>query len=399
MSYINDSFADSSDSELYSPDFSLLRKETGKTTRRTFSSELKNPTLEIERYSDENDMIPITNVDDLIEDFGIYTGTTEMILRKENSFANVKDALELYSTKVTKTYDSKSNLEKHIYTVPVVKYIKNQNPPHQKSFQSKTKNLDTPFDFRKKEEFIIIGDNKYSCDKIYKPHGGMFIPFVPIVPDTYKIGIPDKTQYHRVEKSSFVKNVFTIAFPFATKISGFAMSAEAFKYENVHSTTFHCHRLCTRPNHLIRVLSNNPGFIKTFCFSFRSPDTRGKWIDMGKFDGMKSLFSRELISFDEILIKEFRISVVDYEGNINRIRIEPFGKMISPEAIDSSTIEYTLYTPRDGHYLRRFEKRAVFVRGRSGKCDCSMCRPRGSKGLYKEKCQTMYQMCQPTNDV
>lgn len=388
MSFSNDSV---SDSELYFPDFTLVRKNTGHTKRRTFPySDATNTKLDISRQPDENDMIPVTDVDDLLSDFEIAAGTTELTLRKANTFANVKEALELYSTEVTKTYDSKTNLEKHIYCVPVVGYLKNSITSNTKSSNHKSQSNTSDSEMSRKERFIIIDNHKYSCDKVYKPHSGMYIPFV--IPNIPEVELSPQMQYFRISKTSFEGNTFTFTLPIPMRISGFAMRAEPFKYNYVHSTAFHCNHKCQKQKHSIRVLSNNPGFIKKFDLSFRSPDTQGKWVEMGKFDGSKSIFSHDLIQFDEILTKEFRITVTDYEGNIEKIRVEPFGKMISSNQIDSSTVTYTLHTPRDGHYVRKYEKRSDFIKGYTG-CDCSTCRPHAkAKGVYKQKCKMMYQI-------
>jgi len=396
MSFSNDSVSDSElyapENELYAPDFSLVSRKNGHTKRRTFPyRDVTDSKLEIERFTDENGLVPVTDVDELFSEFEISTGTTELTLSKSNKFNDVKDALEMYSTSVTKTFDSKSNMQKHIYSVPVVGYIKGH--VGQKALTNKGNTAE----IHKKERFIIIDDHKYSCDKTYKPHAGMYIPLV--FPSIEEVSIPEDSQYFRIDKISFETNTFTFTLPTPIKMTGFGLRPEIFKYEKIHSTAFHCDQKCQKDKHCINVLSNNPGFIKRFELSFRSPETNGKWVELGKFNGSKSIFSHDLITFDETLIKEFRVNVIEHEGNIEKIRVEPFGKMIYSNTIEeTSSVTYTLYTPRDGHYVRRFEKRSDYVMGYSG-CDCAICRPRAkAKGVYKKKCQMMHDVYSAMDD-
>lgn len=389
MSFTNDSV---SDSELYVPDFSLVSRKNGHTQRRTFPyREVTDSKLEIYRYTDEFEMIPVTDVDDLFSEFEISNGTTELTLSKANKFNDVRDALEMYSTSATKTFDSKSNMDKTVYDVPVVGFVKGYI-----SQKTQIKKDDSP-EIHRKERFIIIDDHKYSCDKTYKPHAGMYIPLV--FPSVESVCIPEDSQYFRLSKNSFDKDIFTCTLPIPFKMSGFSLRPEIFKYEKIHSTAFHCDQKCKKDKHCINVLANNPGFVKRFELSFRSPETGGKWIELGKFDGSNSIFSHDIITFDETLVKEFRINVIEHEGNIEKIRIEPFGKMISSNAVDeSSSVTYTLYSPRDGHYVRKFDKRSDYVMGYSG-CDCAICRPHAkAKGVYKKKCQMMHDVYSAMND-
>ena len=396
MSFPNDSF---SDSELYFPDFCLTSKKNSHTQRRTFPyNEMKNTFLEIVRSTDDKELVPVTDVDELFTDFEISNGITDITLSKANRFNDVKEALELYSTTETKTFDSKTNMQKQIFTVPVVRYVKSNLKSHIKSHSEKKFNEKYEMEeIHEKERFIVIGDHKYSCDKTYKPHAGMFIPIV--FPSPTDVCIPDDSQYFRIEKVSFDSNTFTFTLPTPVKLRGFSLRPKSFKYEKIHSTEFHCNHKCQKDKHCINVLSNNPGFIKKFDLSIRSPETHGKWVEMGKFDGSKSIFSHDLITFDETFVKEFRVSVIEFEGNIEKIRVEPFGKMIySNTVVESSSVTYTLYTPRDGHYVRKFEKRSDFIKGYTG-CDCGICRPHGkAKGAYKKKCQMMFDLYSQAND-
>lgn len=376
--FTNDSF---SDSALYCPDFILTKKENGHTMRRIFQcNEMKETQLEIVRHSDDKKMIPITDIDKFLSENNISLGITKLTLGKANKFNDVKDALELYSSKVTRTYDSKMYFEKHTYTVPIIGYTKEYD---RGNIDKKPKSKMETNECHKKERFIIIDNCKYLCDKKYKPHAGMYIPLIfPFFDD---IKIPDDSQYFRVEKSSFNNNIFTYILPMPTMISGISLRSGIFKYKKIHSTTFKCINNCGKDNHNINVLSNNPGFIKCFELSFRSPETKGKWIELGKFNGSNSIFSHDLITFDETLIKEFRVTVLESEGNIEKIRIEPFGRMIFSNSIDeSSFVTYTLYTPRDGHYVRRFEKHSNYSTGKYHKSKCY-------KKLHEKKHQsTLY---------
>lgn len=385
------SFDSFSDSELYAPDFFVKTRKNGNTMRKTFPYiEFTNLKLEIIRFADDKELVPVTDIDDFFSEFEIFVGKTELTLSKSNKFNDVKDALDMYSTSVASTFDSKTNMEKHIYTVPVVGYVKGQNT-EKKTINTNTTNYT---DISRKERFIIINDHKYSCDKIYKAQSGIYVPL--ILPSIDEVSIPDDSQYFLVSKITLNSNTFTFTLPKSFKINGLSLRPESFKYEKIHSTAFKCNQKCKKDKHHIKVLSNNPGFIKSFELSYRSPNTGGKWIDIGKFNGSKSIFSHDLITFDETLMNEFRVNVIEYEGNIEKIRIHPFGKMISSHPIDKiSCVTYILYTPRDGHYVKMFEKRSNYIKSNK---DSDFLIPHSkAKGMYKKKSHYTHDVYNDTN--
>jgi hypothetical protein len=385
---------------LYCPDFTVTRRPKNHTTTRVMGYDIyEQPNLSIQRPPTDNGLLPITEIDDLFGDGLTTYCQQEITLSKRDLFLSVQDALDTFATTMKKTYDVNTNMDTRVYTVPIIGFLDirtksddtfgTNSAYFQKSSYRTTKKHDIP---EPRERFIIIDGDTYSKWNTYKRHGGKYVPLnIPADFDkNLSHFLNENEQTFRVSNVSNTKSGITITLPKETELSGLSLHPEEMRFEQIHSTTIHCHGNCTKAKHCISCLKNDPGYLITFKMFIRSSLTDGQWLSLGTFAGNNSIYDSTRISFDSILVKEIKIVPLNYNKSFDKIRLFPIGPSISSASVsDDVFVTYTLMTPRDGKYLKHFDKTIDKKRYTIG-CNCGLCNPtRNGKGTYKEKCRNM----------
>ena len=397
--------------DLYCPDFSVVRRPTSHTTVRAksyFFGEEPEILVTIKRLSTgDAQMIPITEVDNFLNVGNVKIGEKAITLGRHNVFNDFIDALEKFSTHVVSSYNKQTMRDLRIYTVPVTDYIKTTNANLSQSsgcniFSTKSTIPVDINDDGPRERFIIINGALYSTLKTYKRNGKNFIPYKIPVPNQPTLS--DKEQSFRITKTTTTRDSITMTFHRPTNIHSVFINPENMQFELVHTDMIHCHQRCTKTaKHCINVLKNDPQFLKRFETWYRSPNTDGQWVKIGTFNGSTSMFDTVRVDFDEVIAKEIRIVPVSYHigcelstdnskrknsYGFDKISIMCVGQTISQTPIvDDLFVTYSVYMPRDGKYIQRFDKvkQGLYFRDSDG-CRCCKCTGHG-KGYYKDKCR------------
>ena len=395
--------------QLYCPDFTVTRCPTKRTVKRNanYFDVYENPVLYISRPQIDSSMIPVTDVDDFIDDkfvnrenSGIMNYVNPSIILRKNNTRNIVEALEMFATHLNKSYDSSTNMDKTEYIVPIVGFLNNnQNKTSSLYNDARSSHHTSSSDMtQKKERFVVINNDLYSCMKTYKPHCGRYVPLN--IPENFTQSmmnvpdIPENTQTYRVSKKTLNKSDIYITMANEVRLSGLSVYPEEMYFKKIHSTAFHCNDKCTKNKHCITCLDNDPGYLTSFKMMIRSSDTNNQWILVGTFAGNCSMFDSTLISFDEMLVKEIKITPITYHNSFEKARLWPVGAKISSVCIsDDSYVTYTVLTPRDGKYLKRFDKHFKFDSA-TFMCNCSGCigGSNNGKGAYKKKSFMMRDM-------
>jgi hypothetical protein len=282
-----------------------------------------------------------------------------------------------------------SNIIKITYDVPITGFVKNNNSYNSYKTRHFKKNLSRKIENpQKRERFIMIGDQIYSCLKTYRPYGNGYV--VLNIPANFLSipEIPSNSQTFRITKKKVTKNDITFTLPSHVKLNSIRIQPEGLQFVQVHSTAFNCHGNCTKNKHCITVLENDPGYLSEFKMMIRSPFTNNEWISLGSFVGNNSIFDSTIVSFDEITVKEMRIIPTSYHKSFDKIILNPIGNRIVKNNISSDTVTYAMYISRDGSYIDTYTKYHKYHTGVQGyRCRCSYCQC--SKGLYKQKCFDM----------
>ena len=382
--------------ELYCPDFTVTRRPTKHTVKTSLNTHgFTDPELAIDRPYDE-EMIPVTEVDDLSHIIPVVSNYVEnVVLSKKDTFNTVQEALEYYCTKKTQSYNVYSNIVEISYEVPITGYVnKSKSVDTRRSKKIQIRENNKP---QKRERFIVVGDQMYSCLKTYKPHGNGYV--VLNIPANFfsvsKLDIPNNSQTFRIAKKTVTKNDITITLPAPVKLNSISIQPEVALFSKVHSTAFNCHGICTKDKHCITVLDNDPGYLSAFKMMIRSPDTNNEWISLGSFAGNNSIFDSTIVSFDEITVKEMRIIPTSYHKSFDKIVLNPIGNRIVKNTVSSDTVTYVLHIARDGAYIGTYAKYHKYDKAVHG-CGCRYCIDlHTNKGLYKKKCQ---EMCREMRD-
>jgi hypothetical protein len=389
--------------DLYCPDFTLCRRPSKHTTCRiTYSWNLYDEhEISISRPNSGSNMIPITQIDNLLDLNDICMKDIDIALGKRNKFFTFRDALETFATEVMQTYDQRTNMDTFKYTVPVSGFLSSNTNTSNfgiNSFYLKKSesNIHTNTDFSApREKFIIIDGEKYSTFKIYKYANGRYVP-INISASYYPTPIVNEgEQTIRVAKLNCTKTSITYTLPTDTEMSGFSLHPESCQFDYVHTTSFKCHGSCTKKKHTIKYLKNDPGFLMSFKVFIRSSSTDGQWISLGTFSGNTSYNDSTRVSFDSIMVKEIRIVPIKYHKSFEKIQLYPIGPSITTNPTsDELFVTYSLMVPRDGKYMRRFSKVCDKFKGYTDViCNCGQCSGRRTgKGTYKEKCRNMFDM-------
>ena len=391
---------------LYCPDFTLTRRPVKHTTIRCkgYNTYIQ-PVLDITRpYDAIDNHIPITEVDDLSGLSHFWRNEKEISLGKYNMFRTIEDALDTYASSMKKTFDVSTNTDIRTYTVPIIGYLDNRSTfdstfgTDSKYFKAKTNSFNNRrssnvSDGGPRERVIIINGDTYSIRKIYKRSGCKYVALN--IPSYYNgnfshhLGANEQT--FRVLKTTPSKMSIVITLPKEAELSGLSIHPEDMHFEAIHSTTIRCHGNCTKNKHCISCLKNDPGFLITFKMMIRSSLTDGQWISLGTFSGNSSMYESSRISFDTILVKEIKIVPISYHKSFDKVSLTPIGPSISSTSTSDETyVKYILYTPRDGKYVKDFDKVIDNYAKTRTFCNCSICTGyRTGKGTYKEKCNFM----------
>lgn len=390
---------------LYCPDFTLTRRHVKHTTTRTNGyNTYTQPVLDIDRPVVTDNHIPITEVDDLSRLTHFCNSVEDISLGKYNMSRTIENALDAYASSMKKTFDVPTNTDIRTYTVPIIGYLDNRSTfdnafgTDSKYFKAKTNSYNKRSssnvpDAPHKRSIIIDGDT-YSNQKIYKRSGCKYV--VLNIPSNYNENFSDhlgvNEQTFRVLKTTHSKTSIVVTLPKETELSGLSIHPEHMHFDTIHSTTIRCHGNCTKKKHCISCLKNDPGFLIAFKMMIRSSLTDGQWISLGTFSGNSSMYDSSRMSFDTILVKEIKIVPISYHKSFDKVQLTPIGPSIcSTFTSDEIFVTYILYTPRDGKYVKDFDK-VIHNYGQTPSfgCSCSMCigYPAG-KGTYKEKCNFM----------
>ena len=391
-----DSSADFDETNIYCPDFSVTKMPDRHTKIRADCyrlSEIADYYMGILRPSNiEANLIPITEVDDLLSDNDIRLGDYEMSLGKNYRFTTIIDALKQFSVRETETYDKLCNMKTFIYTVPVIGFIttgltspksiiniSNPIPDSSRSYQ---------------ERIIIINGDRYSSHKTYKRVGLRFVPLN--IPANYNSNITtpivnDDESVFRVSKQDITKDSIKMTFLSEIAISTLSIHPEMMQTDSIHSDIIRCNGTCMKSKHCILVQKNDPGFLTKFELHYRSSLTKGQWLKHGTFSACSSMFDIARIKFDEITVKEIRIIPIAFHKSFDKIKIFPIGLAISKAPISSDMfVTYSVSMPREGHYVRPYDKISLnhmYVDKRERK----------PKGIRKEFTRFIHNNCNDIN--
>ena len=374
--------------DLYCPDFSVTRRPTSHTTVRTKSFEEQEIIMLIDRpYVTQ--MVPITEIDDIIGTGSIKSGKHEITLGSHNSFKDVIDALEEVSTHIVTSYDKNRIRDLRIYKVPVTGFINEA-----KTYKKITKNVNSfQINEEERERYIVIGDSIYSTSKTYKRNGTNFFPIK--IQNSISITRSDSEQIFKIAKISTRSDSITMSFHRPTSIHTIFIEPEKMQFEYVHSDIIHCghNNKCTKRKHCISVLKNDPQFIKRFDLFYRSVDTNKKWFKIGTFNCASSMIDSVHVEFDEIIADEIRIVPITFHNGFNKVEIACIGDRVNQTPVtDDLFVTYSIYMPRDGKYIKSYDKMKQVNSSRYCiGCDCAICK--GGKVSYKEKCRFLSEAC------
>jgi hypothetical protein len=393
--------------EMYEPDFSVVRpygknRFCGHTMRRrTIGYTSNNPIIEVKRQID-SDMIPVTSIDLTMGHIMYHHSKYEITLSKRNRFNTILDDILDDATAITYKYDKQDNNVIMIAELSIIDYIRNRipKPDTHTYYQNNSKKVykayedDEDDEIKKREKFIFIGGNRYSCSKYYTKDLRHLI-----IPSEYKIfgspNINNDETFLRISKTNINKKMLTFSFDNDKTIKSLIVMPARLLFSKLHTDTYRCHSDCSKLNHHISYLSNNPGFIKRFEVYYRSDLTKGKWIKIDTYHGNQNMFDTTRIDFDgEITTKEIRIIPLSYENSFDKIRVYPICKTDIKPIDSSSSVTYTIMIPRDGKSIKKYDFTRCINTKYNNHCDCSMCVNRKSnKGQYKSKCETMREAC------
>lgn len=389
-----DASADFDETNIYCPDFSVTKMPDSHTKIRGDNYRFRlivDYNMAILRPSYiEADLIPITEIDDLLSANDIRLGNYTMSLGKNYRFTTIIAALKKFSVRETETYDKIINMKTYIYTVPVIGFIKTALPSPKSTIIVSNPIPDSSRSYR--ERIIIINGDRYSAHKTYKRIGLRFVPLN--MPANYNSNITtpivnDGESVFRVSKQDITKDSIKMTFLSEIAISTLSIHPEMMHTEFIHSDIIHCNGICQKSKHCILVQKNDPGFLTKFELHYRSSLTKGQWLKHGTFNASSSMFDIARIKFDEITVKEIRIIPITFHKSFDKIEIFPIGLAISKAPISSDMfVTYSVSMPREGHYIRPFDKISLnHMYADKG---------RNPKGLRKEFTRFIHDNC---NDI
>jgi hypothetical protein len=393
-------FSEEDFSGLYYPDFTLVRMQTKHTKRTATSVSFEGePDIEVSCDRPKSDVygeIPITEVDCLLTSHQICTSQIFNI-GKNNTFNTMIPALEEVATEIKKSFCVNDMRDVTTYKVPVTGFYKKETRDYDLAYRiSYPKYI--PFtnkvipDSSPRERIVVINGETYSNFRTYKRSGTGFVPLnFRLSPD---ISISETEQIFRPSKKSMNRDSITFSFGKHVSISSLVLHPEAKRYEYVHSTILQCRHNCLKSRHCICVLKNDPQFISKFELHYRSENTNGQWVKHGVFAGCTSMNDDVRINFDEIKVKELRVIPVIVHNGFDKTKIDIVGNLVNDNPVsDDLFVTYTIRTPRDGQYTRRYDKTHCGITGYIG-CDCSLCTGRRiGKGMKKIKHREFTDAC------
>lgn len=385
--------------QLYCPDFSLVRKRpTNHTTIRArihkeTQKEEHDTYVEVTRPDDEDGMIPITEADAVLTDHHIFNGSKGFILSRNKRFDDFIALLNQHAKNITVSYDNQRDIRPSqrvvtTYTVPLSGFIKVKDIPSGNpiSFPSDAEDNEGKeiniYNFRyMRESFIIIDGKRYSNFRTYKRLGMYYVP-INLPRDKNFLQLTE--QIFPFTKKSISKDSLTFTFHSDVSINSVILHPENCRFEYVHSTKVQCNQHCVKMKHCICVLENDPQFISKFELHYRSELTDGRWVKHGVFAGSVSIFNKVRVDFDEIQVKEFRVVPLTFHKGFDKITIDAVGAAIHTASVSTDlVVTYKVFTPCEGKYVHRFDK--LKLNKYHFGCKCSTCTGISRKGENKQK--------------
>ena len=139
-------------------------------------------------------------------------------------------------------------------------------------------------------KYISVNGLGYYTNNYYVRSGDIYTKLN--VPKTYSDNssyfnlLNENEQAYCAKSNGFSKsaNNFTLSYHHDIGITCVIICPEKLRFNPVHGDNTCIHN-CSKPNHCIQVLANNPGYITKFNLYYRSANTNGKWIGLGVFNG------------------------------------------------------------------------------------------------------------------
>ncbi len=347
--------------DIYAPDFVFQRKASTHTLRKRNYATPTEYMVNITRPLCDIG-IPVTEMDDYVNDKSIFIPQSynefnnKISLGKKKMYEDFIFYIEEFCISKTEKYDIQNNMNKTIYKVPIIGYIKNES--------DRNYNYQTSM-FKEKiqdEKFIMINHKMYSINKYYRAFG---LNYTEVnIPENYFTNTkPDIGEhYYTSDKMSCLKDNITYSFHHEIKISSLIIKPENMSFKNVHGDNTYSQyerrntSLMRKKKYFIKVLENDPGFITKFELQYRSDLTNGQWIKHGIYNGNVSIADSVKICFEEIQVKEIKIVPISFHKSFEKVQIKFIGKADVKISTDDIFVTYEISIPRDGKYLKYSSK-------------------------------------------
>ena len=391
--------------EIYNPDTIITKMPTKHSTKKiTKEGYEQEIILKIYREKINDKMIAFTEIDNFLHRTAIKYGEHKMTLSKHQTFDTIITALNAQTTKepiIKQYWDKLQNVIEYEYTIPASNYLTiadadtediSQVSSNQITNKRNNASSNTP-----KERFISLLGNRYSNKYTYKKLGNKFVPIH--IPDNrirgpYELLTRGETLFSPM-KYKIAKEMITITYNTEIDICGLTIQPEKHKYTYLHTDTIYCGDTCDKINkHYIHILENDPGYIIKFNLYYRSTNTDGLWQKLGVFAGSNSSFDIVRVNFDEIRVKELRIEPINFYNSYKNAFIYSICKMETTYSkAEDVFVKYSILIPRDGKYVKTYDKRYEGLIPNSVGCLCCDGRQPNRKGEKKAHYKLMKELC------
>jgi hypothetical protein len=361
------------DPTLYCPCVEAHRKTDSHTMRKRGGTAPSEHVVKISRPKCE-DGVPITEMDKYFNDRYVFIKKASYRLRdqfdaslgKNGLFDNFTYNIEELCDSKTITFNKDSMMIVTAYKVPIIGYMSLESSDYYSRVSRASPatpatraDSDTTHD----EKYIMIHGKLYSPNKYYREVGLEFCELV--VPRDYfspKFNVGPDEHAYVPHKTSSTKEFITFSFHHDVTISSIVVKPEMMTFKKIHSDNSFTRYdrqntdLLRKQKYAINVLENEPGFVSKFVLTYRSELTDGKWVKHGIYNGNVSIVDSVKISFDEIQVKEIRITPISFHKSFEKIRLSFVGKAMGQPKSDELFVTYEMSTPRDGHYQKYSSK-------------------------------------------
>ncbi len=310
-----------------------------------------------------NNNYPITEIDFLLDSsawVGLGPGANNVnvnrfdinnslfSLRKSGLFDTFIDEIEEIAVNRIESIDIARNQKTIQYLVPACGHF---------GTPGKTKSTDSDKWYEATGQYINIGGFGYWTNNYYMRSENNYTKLN--VPKSYWDN-PDHRPGNILEENeqtycpktsgfSTSNSSFTLGYHHDIAINCVIICPERLRFNMIHRDGFPCAHNCSKSNHCVKVLTNNPGYITRFNLYYRSSNTDGKWISHGIYDGCHNIYEPVKIYFDTIHAKEIRICPISSHGTITKCKVMSAGPTKSKQVVSKdSLVTYTLIIPLDG---------------------------------------------------